>query len=163
MATVLVSSCLLGCKVRYNGSDLMAHNAAFRTLTTQHNIVPFCPEVSAGLPIPRAPAEVQSGDGINVLNGGSKILTDDHDDVTAEFIQGAKLALERCLSERIQFAVLTESSPSCGSQTIYDGTFTGIKHKGVGVTTALLEKNGIRVFSQHNVDELNCLLFQEQP
>lgn len=158
MATILVSSCLLGCKVRYNGSDLKTQNTAFHTLASEHTIVPFCPEVSAGLPIPRAPAEVQFGDGVNVLTGDSKILTHDHHDVTAEFIRGAELALEKCLSERIQFAVLTESSPSCGSQTIYDGTFTGIKQQGVGVTTALLEQNGIKVFSQHNVDELNRLL-----
>ncbi|WP_232784937.1 DUF523 domain-containing protein [Psychromonas sp. MB-3u-54] len=63
MTKVLVSACMLGCKVRYNGSDLKPSNNDFDRLIKNHKIVSFCPEVSAGLPIPRIPAEIQCGVG----------------------------------------------------------------------------------------------------
>ena len=68
-----------------------------------------------------------------------------------EFIAGAQLALAACKTNQINIAILAESSPSCGSKTIYDGQFNGSKISGVGVTTALLRENGIQVFNQHEI------------
>jgi uncharacterized protein YbbK (DUF523 family) len=53
---------------------------------------------------------------------------------------------------------MTESSPSCGSSTIYDGSFTNTKVEGLGITTALLEQNGVRVFNQFQIDEVDVFL-----
>ncbi|MDN3685529.1 DUF523 domain-containing protein [Vibrio sinaloensis] len=51
--------------------------------------------------------------------------------------------------------MLAEGSPSCGSsKKIYDGTFNGIKIDGSGVAAALLERNGIKVYSQHTIAKL---------
>ena len=69
MAKTLVSVCLLGCKVRYNASDLKVTDNHFEKLVATHDVVSFCPEVSAGMSIPRAPAEIIGGDGFNVLSG----------------------------------------------------------------------------------------------
>ncbi len=151
MAKILVSSCLLGFNVRYNGSCINTENNSFKILAEQHEIIPFCPEVSAGLPIPRPPAEITGGEGEDVLSGTAEVLNNIGEDVTEAFLNGARLALDKCLSENIFLAVLAERSPSCGSSLIYDGSFRGMTKAGRGVTAALLEKSGIKVFSQDNI------------
>ncbi|OLQ86398.1 hypothetical protein BIY22_12185 [Vibrio panuliri] len=158
MEKVLVSSCLVGNKVRYNASCLSIPEFDFNWLQSTFDLVVFCPEVSAGLPTPRAPAEIIAGKGEDVLRGSSKVLGNDGVNVTTQFVVGAKNALELCQRQQIKYAVLAEGSPSCGSSNIYDGTFSGTKVKGAGVTTALLESKGIKVFSQHTVDQLRSML-----
>lgn len=154
MQKIMISGCLMGCKLRYNGSDLAIHSATFNDLLDKVEVVAFCPEVSAGLPIPRKPAEICNGDGHAVLNGASQVMCEDGSDVTQAFIKGAELALQCCKQQGITLAILTESSPSCGSSMIYNGRFERIKIEGKGVTSALLEQNGIRVFSQNQLDKV---------
>ncbi|NOH24846.1 DUF523 domain-containing protein [Vibrio europaeus] len=158
MEKVLVSSCLVGNKVRYNASCLSIPEPDFHWLQSNTELVIFCPEVSAGLPTPRAPAEIISGKGIDVLSGSANVVGDDGIDVTAQFVVGAENALKRCRQQQIKYAVLAEGSPSCGSSKIYDGTFSGTKITGSGVTAALLERNGLKVFSQHTIDQLRNVL-----
>jgi uncharacterized protein YbbK (DUF523 family) len=74
--------------------------------------------------------------------------------VTQEFQLGAKQALRLCQQYNIRFALLKESSPSCGRNTIYDGSHSGIKVVGMGLTASLLEKNGIKVFSEQQMPAL---------
>jgi uncharacterized protein YbbK (DUF523 family) len=88
-----------------------------------------------------------------VLSGAARVLGTDGSDVTAEFLAGAQSALAVARSFGIRLAVLKEGSPSCGTLSIYDGTFRGRRTPGQGVTTALLESNGIRVFTEEHVDE----------
>ena len=154
MEKILVSACLLGNKVRYDGGDVVVDDPKFSQLIEDHEVIPFCPEVAAGLPTPRAPAEILGGDGASVLAGESHVLGDDGLDVTSLFVHGAELALKECRKQGIKFAVLTEASPSCGSGSIYNGTFSGVKKSGMGVTATLLSRHGIRVFSQHQIPEL---------
>ena len=155
MAKILVSACLLGFKVRYNGSCIDIENKTFKDFVSHHKITSFCPEVSSGLSIPRDPSEIIGGNGYDVLSGSAKVITKKGDDVTAFFLSGAENALYKCRKEGISLAVLSERSPSCGSSLIYDGSFTGLKKEGLGVTAALLEKSGIKVFSQYNI---SCLI-----
>ncbi|MGF1766782.1 DUF523 domain-containing protein [Enterovibrio makurazakiensis] len=154
MAKVLVSSCLLGCKVRYDGNNLEVKSSEFDEFIQSNDITPFCPEVAGGLPIPRIPAEICGGTGDDVLNGSAKIFGKDGRDVTKAFLDGAELTLKTCLDNKIEYAVLTESSPSCGSSSIYNGKFEGVKVSGKGVTCSLLENNGIKVTSQHELAKL---------
>ena len=114
------------------------------TWQQQKLIVPFCPEVAGGLPTPRDPAEISN----------DKVITNIGDDVTAEFKLGARKALQLCQQHNIRFALLKESSPSCGRNTIYDGSHSGTKVKGMGLTASLLEKNGIQVFSEQQLPAL---------
>lgn len=158
MEKVLASSCLVGNKVRYNASCLSIPESDFHWLQSNVDLVIFCPEVSAGLPTPRAPAEIIFGRGIDVLSGSANVVGDDGIDVTAQFVVGAENALKICQQQQIEYAVLSEGSPSCGSSKIYDGTFSGTKITGSGVTAALLERNGIKVFSQHTIDQLRSVL-----
>ncbi|QUX96246.1 DUF523 domain-containing protein [Marinomonas sp. CT5] len=158
MIKVLVSSCLVGNKVRYNASCLSVPESDLSWLRSKAELVVFCPEVSAGLPTPRAPAEIIKGRGMDVLDGSAYVVGNDGVDVTTQFISGAKNALELCQKQKIEYAVLAEGSPSCGSSKIYDGTFKGNKIDGVGVTVALLERHGIKVYSQHTIAKLRSLL-----
>ncbi|WP_432452229.1 MULTISPECIES: DUF523 domain-containing protein [unclassified Agarivorans] len=158
MAKILFSACLLGCKVRYNGQDLKSENQDVDWLIAHHQIISFCPEVAAGLPTPRTPAEIQLGGGEDVLRGDAKVVGQDGTDLSDEFVLAAELALKQCQKHQIKFAVLSESSPSCGSQTIYDGRFQGYKKPGKGVTAALLNEHGIMVYNQHQASALKSKL-----
>ncbi|WP_353496313.1 DUF523 domain-containing protein [Vibrio sp. CB1-14] len=158
MVKVLVSSCLVGNKVRYNASCLSISEFELHWLKSNVELVVFCPEVSADLPTPRAPAEIISGNGTDVLDGLANVVGNDGIDVTKQFVRGAENALELCQKHQIKYAVLAEGSPSCGSSKIHDGTFNGIKIDGAGVATALLERNGIKVYSQHTIAKLRSTL-----
>ncbi|WP_070964388.1 DUF523 domain-containing protein [Vibrio sonorensis] len=158
MAKIMVSACLLGCKVRYNGSDLPVDNSHLSQLIEAHQVITFCPEVAAGLPTPRPAAEISVGNGEDVLQGRSKVLSQDQQDFTDAFVKGAKLAQKLCQQHDIQVAVLAEGSPSCGSQQIYDGTFSGTKKSGQGVVASLLTDNGIKVYNQHSISEAISLI-----
>jgi uncharacterized protein YbbK (DUF523 family) len=149
---------LVGNKVRYNASCLSIPELDLHWLISNVELVVFCPEVSSGLPTPRAPAEIITGKGVDVLDGSANVVGNDGIDVTKQFVSGAENALELCQKHQIKYAVLAEGSPSCGSSKIYDGTFNGIKIDGAGVSTALLERNGIKVYSQHTIAKLRSTL-----
>jgi len=160
LVKVLVSSCLVGNKVRYNASCLSVSESDLNWLQSSVELVIFCPEISSGLPIPRASAEIIAGKGIDVLLGSSIVVGNDGIDVTEQFVAGAYNTLQLCQEQQIKYAILAEGSPSCGSSKIYNGTFSGIKIDGSGVTAALLESEGIKVFSQHNIASLRAVLEQ---
>ena len=153
MEKVLVSACLLGDPVRYNGVALIFEDQTLTHWRKEGRLVSVCPEVAGGLPVPRSRAEIVSGNGHPVLNGRTGVINIDAQDVTNFFVKGAQKALELACSHNIRLAVFKEGSPSCGSGYVYDGSFSGIKKPGKGVATALLEKNGIQVFSERTISE----------
>ena len=153
MRSVLVSACLLGEPVRYDGTDNATGAALLEKWRRQGRIVAFCPEVAGGLGTPRPPAEITGGSGSDVLDGEARVVTDDGVDVTDAFLEGARGALEAARRADAPVAVLKEGSPSCGSGYVYDGTFSGTRRPASGVTASLLERHGIRVFSEDRLDE----------
>jgi uncharacterized protein YbbK (DUF523 family) len=160
MEKVLVSACLLGKRVRYDGNAVSVSEKILEQWLSAGRVVPVCPEVDAGMSIPRPPAEIICGDGYGVWNQAAMVVDNTGTDVTAAFKKGAQHALVLCRKFSIKVAVLTEHSPSCGSSVIYDGSFTRHKIIGAGVTTALLRENGIEVFSQRDIESANNLLQQ---
>jgi uncharacterized protein YbbK (DUF523 family) len=153
MACILVSACLLGENVRYNGRSLELRNKTLQIWQEEDLLIPFCPEVAGGLTIPRPPAEIIKGDGHAVIDGTAKVVSIEGADLSERFIKGAHKALVLCQKYSIKLAILAENSPSCGSNYIYDGTFTGVKIPGQGVTAALLQKHNIRTFSQYQTQD----------
>jgi uncharacterized protein YbbK (DUF523 family) len=152
MERILVSACLMGRRVRYDGGAKTSADAQLAAWREEGRLVPFCPEVEGGLPIPRPAAEIEGGAGGEaVLEGKARVLAADGSDVTTEFLAGARGALAAARSCGARLAVLKEGSPSCGALSIYDGTFQGHRTPGQGVTTALLERDGIRVFTEDQV------------
>ena len=114
-------------------------------------MVTFCPEVAGNLPVPRPPAEIIIGTGVDVIEKNTGVFNINGQDVTESFIRGAGKALKVAKKMQIIIAVLKNGSPSCGKTCIYDGSFSKVRRSGNGVTTALLEKNGISVFSENEI------------
>ncbi|MFC4913390.1 DUF523 domain-containing protein [Actinomadura gamaensis] len=176
MERILVSSCLLGRPVRYDGAAKPVADALFDRWRAEGRLVAVCPEIAGGLPVPRPPAELTGAPTRTLLpltvlpassdasatNRGAgdraRVVTASGEDVTDEFVRGALVALDTARRADARIAILKESSPSCGSHRVYDGTFTGTSVPGEGVTAALLSSAGIRVFSEDELPEAAAYL-----
>ena len=143
---IAVSACLLGECCKYNGSH--NRNEAVLALQKQFQLIPVCPECFGELPIPREPSEIREG----------RVYAKSGKDVTAQFVNGAALALYVAQENNCPAAVLKERSPSCGHGKIYDGTFSGTLTDGNGVTADLFLNNGIAVFGESELSRL-CRLY----
>jgi uncharacterized protein YbbK (DUF523 family) len=143
---ILVSACLLGSPVRYNGTDKKSNHPILQRWIDEGRVVSVCPEVLGGLGTPRPPAEIVH------IGGIRRVTANTGRDVTSEFERGAAEAVEQAVRHGARVAILKEGSPSCGSAYVYDGTFTSTRVDGAGVTTALLRDHGIRVFSEQALD-----------
>ncbi len=147
---ILISRCFLGENVRYNNIAIALKNPLILQWQQQKRLIPICPEVAGGLAVPREPAEIQQKN--------HKVITQSGTDVSAQFNYGAQLALMLCQQHNIRFALLKESSPSCGSKKVYDGSFSNKKVAGKGITSQLLSDHNIKVFSESTIEELKELL-----
>lgn len=137
----MVSACLGGTPCRYDARS--KESAEVTRLLRRGEAVSVCPEVAGGLGTPRRPAEIVDGDGDDVLDGRARVVDAAGNDVTAAFLEGARHALEVAQRAGATTAILTDRSPSCGCRQIYDGTFSGGRRPGTGVTAALLARHGI--------------------
>ena len=139
---VVFSQCMLGVRCRYDGKCSVKE--AVRDEACARGWIPVCPEILGGLTTPRPPAE-RIGDRVMNCEGG---------DVTENYRRGAEEALKIAQLYGCKYALLKERSPSCGCGEIYDGTFSGTKIAGDGVTAALFKENGIQVFGESRLGEL---------
>ena len=146
---LLISACLLGEDVRYDGSNNKIDSELFESILKQHTIYSFCPEVEGGLNTPRPPAEIQKN---------NSVMTKEGEDVTQAFITGANKALKLCKEHKITLALLKAKSPSCGNIKIYDGCFNSTLKDGMGFTAKVLTDNDIKVFNETQLEELNEFL-----
>ena len=149
---VLVSRCLLGHRVRYDGGASGPY-AQLAQWQAEGRVIALCPEVAGGLPTPRAAAEIPGGQGVEVLAGKAAVITTEGEDVTEAFVSGAHQALALVERHGIRLAILKANSPSCGNRLTYDGSFRGVKVEGQGVTAALLTRAGVQVFSELELEE----------
>lgn len=144
MDRILVSACLLGAPVRHDGGHKQVRSDILDRWRSEGRLVAVCPEEAGGLGTPR-PASERLGD---------RVLAKTGDDVTNAFQKGAEAALALAKRHGCRFALLKESSPSCGSSLIHDGAFQGRKIPGQGVTTELLRAHGVRVFNENEIEAL---------
>ena len=129
---IAVSACLLGKNCKYNGGN--NRNEKVLEYIKGHEVIPVCPEVFGGLPTPRDPSEIVKG----------VVRHKDGVSVDKEFREGARIALEKVLSSRAELVILQSRSPSCGPDTIYDGTFSKKLIPGDGVFVQLLKEHNIK-------------------
>ena len=139
---ILVSACLMGVGCRYDGKSNQLPQ--LEQLMKQHTCIPVCPEIFGGLPTPRVPAERQ----------GSKIMTQDGQDVTQQFVRGTAEVLRLADLYHCKAALLKERSPSCGSGQIYNGTFTKTLTEGDGLAAEMLKRKDIAVYGESQIGEL---------
>lgn len=139
MINVLISRCLMGENCRYDGKANTIES--LEKIKSECNLIPVCPEISAGLSTPRQPSEIKDG----------RVYMKDGKDVTQHFLKGAYNALETARKYGCKAALLKSKSPSCGNKTIYDGSFTGKLTEGDGVTAKLLKEHSIAVFTENEI------------
>ena len=142
MESVLVSACLLGVNCKYSGGNNLC--SGLDALRDRFILIPVCPEQLGGLPTPRPPAECQ----------GQRVISQQGTDVTEQYRRGAEETLKIGWALGCRMAILKSRSPSCGNGTIYDGSFTGTKIAGDGITAKLLKQKGFQVFSEEALSEL---------
>ena len=136
---MIVSACLLGENCKYNGSSNKSE--ALLRLLSGHTVVPVCPEVLGGLPVPRVPAEIVNG----------TVINREGTDVDGAFRRGAEKALSVVIQEQPDLVILQSRSPSCGVKQIYDGTFSGTLVPGRGVFAELAEQAGFTVMDVEDI------------
>ena len=136
---VMVSACLLGRNCKYNGGSNLSEKTV--EYVKGKDVIEVCPEVLAGLGIPRIPIEIVDGI-LRDRDGNEK------DTVLREAI--ARI-LKQIEGEEIECAILKSRSPTCGPRQVYDGTFSGVLRDGAGLFAQALMDAGIRVI---DVEEL---------
>ncbi len=144
MERILISACLLGEPVRYDGKAKGVQHPLLRQWQQEGRLVQVCPETAGGLDVPRAPAERRD----------DQVITVEGQNVTREFRLGAESALALSRRFNIRLALLKANSPSCGNEQVYDGQFRGKLVPGQGVCAELLRQAGVQVF---NEDQLGLL------
>jgi len=144
---LLISSCLYGEYVRYDGDHNKINTILLDNLKMKYNLFHFCPEVEGGLSIPRVACEIVSTNPLKIIDKNGQ-------ETTKEFLKGAEKTLQLCIENNITKAILKANSPSCSSSFIYDGSFRGIKVEGVGATSQLLKDNNIKVFDEYEIEKL---------
>ena len=135
--TYLISACLLGAPCRYDGES-RPMGEAIQKLFEGNVLIPICPEVMGGLPTPRTPAE----------RVGERVVCRDGRDVSDAYRRGAEEVLRLVRLYRAEGVILRDRSPSCGTDGIYDGTFSGRLTAGMGVTAELLAKAGVPILNE---------------
>ena len=144
---IMVSACLLGENVKYNGGNNRSEELI--SWLSGHTVIPVCPEVLGGLPVPRHPAEIVHG---KVMN--------QEDSVDTEFREGARKALDLAKREAPDLIILQSRSPSCGVNEIYDGTFSGRKIPGQGIFAKAAMEAG---FNVRDVEDVLKEIRKEEP
>ena len=138
---ILVSACLLGRNCKYNGGN--NYDLKVAALLKDHTAVEVCPEMLAGLGIPRTPIEIVNGE-VKDRNGNS---------VDEALRRAVDEILDRVRREGIQYAILKSRSPTCGVRQVYDGTFSGTLVEGAGVLAQALMDAGCQVLDAEELPE----------
>lgn len=147
MDKILVSACLMGAKVRYDGHSNLLDHPAIQRWKDEGRLVVACPEVLGGLPTPRPPAEIQSRFPILVT-------TADSQDLTPQFLAGAELTADIAHQHDCCCALMKANSPSCGNRKTYDGSFSRQLVNAPGIAANELIRQGIPVFNEHEINSL---------
>lgn len=140
MYKYIVSACLAGVNCKYNGENNLVKPVL--ELVEQGEALPLCPEVMAGLDIPRASCEIRYN------KGKKQVIDNTGKELTEQFKTAAHKCIQITNILNINQAILKSKSPSCGSKYIYDGTFSGNLIKGKGITAEFLINAGIKVINE---------------
>ena len=144
MERLLISACLLGFNCKYSGGNNALDTETLRALRKEWALVPVCPETAGGLGTPREPSERR----------GERVVSRSGRDVTEAFARGAETACRLCGRFGCRTALLKENSPSCGSGTIYDGSFSAKLTEGDGLAAEKLRAIGVTIVGENRVVEL---------
>lgn len=137
MERILISSCLIGLKTRYDGKD--SFDRRLKKLHDKIIFIPVCPEILGGLSVPRLPASIYGEDGASIWEKNGCVLQNERTDVTVQFRKGALLSLDFASFLNVKTIILKDGSPSCG---IFTTNSLFKRKKGIGITAYVLRENG---------------------
>ena len=143
MKKIIVSACLLGENCKYSGGN--NYDPKVVEWVRGREVIRVCPEVLAGLGVPRTPIEIRDG----------KVISRDGVDVDDAIRTAVDQILCRLREEDIECAVLKARSPTCGVRQIYDGTFAGKLVNGAGVLAQALKDAGYTIMDNEQLEERN--------
>ncbi|WP_294401703.1 DUF523 domain-containing protein [uncultured Clostridium sp.] len=146
----IISACLCGVNCKYSGKNNL--NEKCMKLFREGKALLVCPEQLGGLSTPRNPVELDSS-AKEVVEYDGKAVDNAGHDCTKQFLDGAYETLRIAKEAGINKAILKEGSPSCGCNFVYDGTFTGNRIEGKGITAYVFEQEGINVISDEDLEE----------
>ena len=148
---IIISACLLGDDVKYDGTNNSIHNdPLIQKLIELDMLIKICPEVEGGLPIPRPKSEII----------GNKVQNIQKIDVTQQFLLGAKKICEIAQKNSVKIAILKSKSPSCGKDFVYDGGFSKVLVNGDGMSVRALKKMGVKIFDENELKKVEKILFK---
>jgi len=129
---VLVSACLLGEPCRWHGRPVSFSRIVHQFLLDHPcvELIPVCPELLGGLPVPRPPVKRVGGRVFETCEDKSRRREVTGPERTAEFVAGAEATLKIAKAWGCRRAILCRWSPSCDSG---------------GITGRLLRANGLIV------------------
>ncbi len=158
---LLMSACLAGTACGYDGSSYGEYPGILKLFNYQNvKITKFCPE-EFSFGTPREMCDIHGGDGLDVLEGRARVLTESGNDWTEGMIRASEKMLELAKKEDIELAIMMDISAACGSCVIYDGnrfSENKIYQIGAGVCAAQLIRNGFLVISQRDFASYEILL-----
>ncbi len=163
---ILSSACLLGEMCGVDGTSNGKYPNVLKLLKYQNvKLIPFCPEDYV-LGTPRETPDCEGGNGDDVLDGKAKVITQTGKDITSEMISASLKMLQIAQENKVELAVMMDSSGACGSQVIYNGSRFSenpIYQIGMGVCAAQLNRNGIKIVSQRDYASMEILYAKIDP
>ena len=141
MSKIIVSACLLGENCKYSGGN--NYDPKVLRFVQGREVIPVCPEVLAGLGIPRIPIEIRNG----------KVIRRDGVVVDAAIREAVAKILDQIRDEDIECAILKARSPTCGVHQVYDGTFSGKLVDGAGVLAQALLEAGYTIMDNEDLED----------
>lgn len=163
---ILMSACLTGVSCGFDGTAYGNHPGAARLLKyNTARIIGFCPE-DYSFGTPREMCDIHGGNGLDVIKGSARVITESGKDWTAGMIRASEKMLEIAKKEDIEIAVMMDISAACGSQVIYEGnrySENKVYQIGAGVCAAQLLSNGFKVISQRDFASLEILFSKLDP
>ena len=135
---IVVSACLLGENCKYNGGNNFS--PAVAEFVKGKEVIPVCPEMLAGLGVPRTPIEIVDG----------VVYDRDGNCVDATLRKAVEHILSQLEGQDIACVILKSRSPTCGVKQVYDGTFSGKLVDGMGVLAAALHEKGYQVLDSED-------------
>ena len=136
---IVVSACLMGRNCKYNGGN--NYNKKLVEILKDREVIEVCPEVAAGMPVPRPAVEIYKG----------RIIRSDGSDWDTVYRKGVEVVMKTLEDEDIEYAVLQSRSPTCGVKQIYDGTFSKKRIDGQGILAEALAKKGIPLIDVEDI------------
>ena len=136
---VLVSACIMGVNCKYNGKN--NENVTAINFLKDKEVISICPEVLAGMKIPRSCAEIVDG----------RVVDENGNDVSLEYDKAVAVALSKIQNEEIDLVILQSRSPTCGVNQIYDRIFSGKLIPGMGLFAKALKQRGYNVIDVEEI------------